>query len=234
MSDLVTDNDWYDYGARFYDPALGRFHTQDRFSEKYLDFSPYQYAANNPILFIDVNGDSIDISGIEDNESLMEVYNQWGETDAGKDFIDAYSDDGHFGHVSVVFEQEDIGYHSAENLTTVVDKETGEVTKYNKENQNLGQDGIDAANAENGKYIRNHITLSEGKSPNSDYEYVDAVDDIVHETQHFRQNHYTLSQGNDWRSVGKQHEIMNDKGYYYKGESTRAKEEVRQMLKRRR
>jgi len=54
--------DWYDYGARFYDPALGRFHTQDRFAEKYLDFSPYQYAANNPILYIDVNGDSINVA----------------------------------------------------------------------------------------------------------------------------------------------------------------------------
>jgi hypothetical protein len=40
----------------------GGFHTQDRFAEKYLDFTPYQYAANNPIMFIDVNGDSIWIS----------------------------------------------------------------------------------------------------------------------------------------------------------------------------
>jgi RHS repeat-associated protein len=50
--------DLYDYGARHYDPALGRFTTQDAFTEKYIDFTPYQYAANNPILFIDVNGDS--------------------------------------------------------------------------------------------------------------------------------------------------------------------------------
>lgn len=42
-----------------YDPALGRFHTQDRFASKYYDLSPYQYTANNPINFIDVNGDSI-------------------------------------------------------------------------------------------------------------------------------------------------------------------------------
>lgn len=49
---------WYDYGARFYDPAIGRFHAQDRFAEKYLDFSPYQYTLNNPIRYIDVNGDS--------------------------------------------------------------------------------------------------------------------------------------------------------------------------------
>jgi len=50
---------WYDYGARFYDPAIGRFTTIDRFAEKYYSFAPYQYGANNPILYIDVNGDSI-------------------------------------------------------------------------------------------------------------------------------------------------------------------------------
>lgn len=37
---------------------MGRFHSQDRFAEKYLDFSPYQYTLNNPIRYIDVNGDS--------------------------------------------------------------------------------------------------------------------------------------------------------------------------------
>ena len=50
---------WYDYGARHYDAALGRFHTQDRFAEKYYPMSPYQYAANCPMRNIDVNGDSI-------------------------------------------------------------------------------------------------------------------------------------------------------------------------------
>ena len=49
----------YDYGARMYDAALGRFTTNDRFAEKYYSMSPYQYGANNPVKNVDVNGDSI-------------------------------------------------------------------------------------------------------------------------------------------------------------------------------
>ena len=54
---------WMDYGARWYDPSVGRFTSVDRFAEKYSFQTPYAYAANDPIKFIDVNGDSIRING---------------------------------------------------------------------------------------------------------------------------------------------------------------------------
>ena len=47
---------WYDYGARFYDPALGRFHTVDPMAEMYSSYSPFTYVLNNPVKFIDPTG----------------------------------------------------------------------------------------------------------------------------------------------------------------------------------
>ena len=63
---------WYDYGARHYDAALGRFTTNDRFAEKYHSLSPYQYGANNPINTIDINGDSL---LIVTPEAIEAIYN---------------------------------------------------------------------------------------------------------------------------------------------------------------
>ncbi len=51
--------EWYDYGARMQDPQLGRFFVIDRFTAKYDFMAPYQYGANDPVKYIDVNGDSI-------------------------------------------------------------------------------------------------------------------------------------------------------------------------------
>ncbi len=50
--------EWYDYGARMYDAQIGRFFTQDRYSDNFSGLTPYQYAANEPTKFVDINGDS--------------------------------------------------------------------------------------------------------------------------------------------------------------------------------
>jgi len=47
---------FYDYGFRNYDPALGRFLNLDPASENYKSWSPYVYGADNPLRFIDIAG----------------------------------------------------------------------------------------------------------------------------------------------------------------------------------
>src|SRR5690554_1442765 len=48
--------DLYDFGARNYDAAIGRWFNMDPLAEKYLGISTYAYVANSPINAIDPDG----------------------------------------------------------------------------------------------------------------------------------------------------------------------------------
>ena len=67
---------WYDYRARRYDPALGRWTTVDPLAEKYPSISPYNFVLNNPLRYIDPLGlspDDIIFNSINEDGNKTEL-----------------------------------------------------------------------------------------------------------------------------------------------------------------
>jgi len=59
-----------DYGERIYDPRLGRFLSVDPLTDVYPELTPYQFASNNPI-------ENIDVDGGEKESYLVHLLKSW-------------------------------------------------------------------------------------------------------------------------------------------------------------
>ncbi len=82
--------DWYDYGARMYDPKIGRWHAIDPHAENYLNWTPYNYVANNPLFYTDPTG--MDWYTSTDGSATMWKKGS-GEIDGYKNIGDNYTQD---------------------------------------------------------------------------------------------------------------------------------------------
>ncbi|MBC6992551.1 RHS repeat-associated core domain-containing protein, partial [Lewinella lacunae] len=75
--ELNEEVGWHDYGARWYDAAVGRWASVDPLAETISSYSTYSYTYNNPISFIDPTG----MIG----ESVQDLVQQaWNDTPDGK------------------------------------------------------------------------------------------------------------------------------------------------------
>ncbi len=63
-AEIHGDNNSLDFGSRIYNPRLGRWFSVDKFASHYLDISPYTFALNSPIVYLDPDGNAPVIGAI--------------------------------------------------------------------------------------------------------------------------------------------------------------------------
>src|SRR5690606_23935492 len=79
---------YYDFGMRNYDPALGRWMNIDNVSEKFPGWSPYNYCMQNPVNIIDPDGN--DIFPVNNPQFVTMMLNAVANTTQGKKMLSEY------------------------------------------------------------------------------------------------------------------------------------------------
>jgi RHS repeat-associated protein len=90
--ELDGETGLYYYGARYYDPRTSIWESVDPLAEKYPGWSPYNAMLNNPVRFLDPNGDSVGVGQLDaDHQKALGLF---AHTKQGNKFLAQYAHKG--------------------------------------------------------------------------------------------------------------------------------------------
>lgn len=73
--EMQEETGWYDYGFRMYDPVISKLQAVDPIADNYVFQTPYAYAANNPIKYIDFLGLGPTSTHTDKDGNVIAIYN---------------------------------------------------------------------------------------------------------------------------------------------------------------